>query len=103
MVEGKAVKFVGEADGIKVHDFVETLNVLSLVSVLGNVEELRISVIQEFEQTVLNMRVDGFMGQVVKIDFCQGEYVFVVYNANSRLCVPYLRSEIRLCDSQEAL
>ena len=99
MVEWKAVKFVGEAGGIKVHDFVETLNVLSLVSVLGNVEELRISVIQEFEQCLLDRRISGFRGQVVRINFCQGEYVFVVYNANSRLCVPYLRSEIRLCDS----
>jgi hypothetical protein len=103
MVEGKAVKFVGEAGGIKVHDFVETLNVLSLVSVLGNLEELRISVIQEFEQTVLNMRVDGFRGKVLRINFYQDEYVFVVYNASNGRCVPYLRSEIRLCDSQEAL
>lgn len=94
MIEGKSVKAFSEANGIHVGDVVETRDVLPVKSVLGSDREVRISVIQEFDQCLLNMRTSGFRGQVVKINLCRGEYVFVVYNGNNRVAVPYLRTEI---------
>lgn len=94
MIEGMPwVVFCGEAGGICLGDLVKVHSVLSVKSVLGEHDKLRGSVIQEFEQELLDLRVVGFSGVVQKICLCKGEVVFLVYNASNRVVVPFLITE----------